>query len=154
MQIVGSNPTVHWQQNICYYWNIECFQEENSTGGALQNLGFLLGISDEDVEYFNSYSINETIVKGLKNSNNNNPCNSGAPSDSSGRESSICELFQLDIVKFKVSENWEYWSAFCDMVVLFAFLLGGFAWKIYHSSLNSDLKLSLIYLICKFKLKS
>ena len=78
--------------------------EENSTGGALQNLGFLLGISDEDVEYFNSYSINETIVKGLKN-NNNNPCNSGAPSDSSGRESSICELFQLDIVKFKVSEN-------------------------------------------------
>ena len=67
-----------------------------------------LGLSDEDMEYFYSYShnINETRVNALNNSSD--PCTSGVPSESSGRENNICEPFQLDIVSFSVSHNHIY----------------------------------------------
>ena len=70
---------------------------QDPEGNSSVNLqAYLQTLSDEDMEYFVNYSLNETRV-------NNDPCTSGVPSDSSGRESNICELFQLDIVSFSVS---------------------------------------------------
>ena len=81
---------------------------QNPEGNGTVNLQSL-GLSKEDMDYFysynsysySSYNMNETGVNALNN--NSDPCNSGVPSESSGKESSICEPFQLDIVSFSVS---------------------------------------------------